>query len=269
LAAGDERTLGLQQPIRDMHVDDIHDVAYHEAGHAVVAHYLQPENRIAKATIIRRGHALGYVQPLPREERHQLHARQIETDIMVSLGSRAVEEEFLDTKMAGASSDLVHASSRALIYCARLGMGSSLLVVEPQQSALNYPMPVARIADSLLETLMAETKRLLHEKEAAVHAVANALIERRELIGPELDEVFAEVEAAHPEMARRFERKLITLPRLFQDPSIAAGGGWPVDESAAAAVDGPAASRGWVDSSPVEPGRAWWPAPQDVPPPRA
>ena len=61
-------------------------IAYHEAGHAVAAHYLQPENRLLKATIIRRGGALGVVQPQPSEERHTRHARQIETDIMVSSG---------------------------------------------------------------------------------------------------------------------------------------------------------------------------------------
>ena len=72
LSAADERALGLKQPIRSWNLTDRRETAYHEAGHAVAAHYLQPENRISKATIIRRGHALGFVQQQPREERTSL-----------------------------------------------------------------------------------------------------------------------------------------------------------------------------------------------------
>ena len=236
LAAADARTLGLKQPIRRMHEDDKREIAYHEAGHAVAAYYLQPENRILKATIIRRGDALGVVQPRPREERHTRHARQIETEIMVFLGSRAVEEVVLKTKMAGASSDLAYASQLALFYCSHLGMGSSLLVV-PASAPLSYPMPVARMADSLLETLMEETKRLIREREYAVHAVASALIENGELIGSELEAVFEAADAAHAPGRKTFERKLFTLPRLFEGPGGAAGEGWPgAAEGVAAAL---------------------------------
>lgn len=243
LAAADARTLGLRQPIRRMHDDDRRAIAYHEAGHAIAAYYLQPENRILKATIIRRGGALGVVQPRPREERYTRHARQIETHIMTFLGSRAVEEEILHTKMTGASSDLVAASSLALSYCGMLGMGSGLLVMPPLQNALAYPMPIARMADSLLQTLMAETKRLVHEKEYAVHAVAAALIEHGELIGTELEAVFEAADAANPEHAAPFERRVFTLPQLFQDEGgagAAAGAtSWPAEGSGSAAFGAP------------------------------
>jgi cell division protease FtsH len=234
LAAADERALGLKQPIRKMHDDDRRAIAYHEAGHAVAAYYLQPENRVIKATIIRRGDALGVVQPRPKEERYTRHARQIETEIMTFLGSRAVEEVVLGTKMAGASSDLAAATQLAMSYCAQLGMGSSLLVVPPS-GPLNYPMPVARMADSLLEILMAETKRLISEKVHAVHAVAMALLEHGELIGPELEEVFREADARHPEAAGQFQRKLVTLPKLFVQPA-AGGDGWPAEKADTAAA---------------------------------
>jgi cell division protease FtsH len=244
LAAADMRQLGLKQPIRRMHDDDRREIAYHEAGHAVVAHYLQPENRVIKATIIRRGGALGVVQPVPKEERYTRHARQFETEIMTFLGSRAVEEVLLGTKMAGASSDLENATRIALSYCAVLGMGSSLLVVPPS-GPLSYPMPVARMADTLLDLLMSETKRLVREKEYAVHAVAAALVEHGELIGDELDEVFRLADAAHPKAAGPFERKLVVLPRMFVEPESAAGGGtWPAESEGVAAAFDPASTRG-------------------------
>jgi cell division protease FtsH len=221
VSASDERNLGLKQPIRRMNPDDVRAVAYHEAGHAIAAYYLLPEVRIQKATIQRQGHALGFVMPLMKEERHTEHARQIEEEIMVSLASRAVEEEILHTKMSGASSDLQSATSAALRYCSLYGMGSTLMVMPPD-GPLRFPMPVTRMADELLDLLMVETKRLIHEKEYAIHAVAQALIERGELIGRELEEVFEEADAAHPDQAYPFERKLITLSSLFKRSVIVA-----------------------------------------------
>jgi cell division protease FtsH len=212
LAAADMRFLGLKQPIHKMSAEDKRAVAYHEAGHAVVNYYLRPEDRMKKASIIRRGETLGVVQSAEREERHQLHARQIETDIMVSLGSRAVEELILGTKLAGASSDLMQATNGALTYVARLGMGSTLMVAPATMTG--YPPAVLALVDNMLQQLYEETKRLIHEKEYAVHAVASSLIERQELIGPELDEIFKYADEAHPEKATPFVRTTLVLPTM-------------------------------------------------------
>ncbi|HKC91384.1 MAG TPA: ATPase, partial [Candidatus Limnocylindria bacterium] len=213
LAATDMRFLGLKQPIAKMSADDKRAVAYHEAGHAVVTRYLKPEDRMQKASIVRRGETLGVVSRSEREERHQLHARQIEVDIMISLGSRAVEELILGTKLAGASSDLQNATARALMYVATLGMGSTLMVA-PATAMAGYPPQVLALADRMLQELYEETKRLIHEKEYAVHAVAAALIERQELIGSELDEIFSYADEAHPEKATPFIRKPLVLPTM-------------------------------------------------------
>ncbi|MFN2519627.1 MAG: AAA family ATPase [Candidatus Limnocylindria bacterium] len=210
LAARDMRQLGLKQPAT-YSVEDKRAIAYHEAGHAIVAHYLQPENRTLKATIIRVGDALGLVQRSPKEERYTRHAREIETDIMVSLGSRAVEELFLATKMTGAGSDLQTASAHALMYVSQFGMGPSLLT--PPASAMGYAPSSLEMADRLLDQLFEETKRLVREKDYAVHAVANALLEHGELIGPELDVAFTAAEEANPGRVREFERRPVKIAK--------------------------------------------------------
>jgi cell division protease FtsH len=215
LAAADMRFIGLKQPIHKMSADDKRAVAYHEAGHAVANQYLRPEDRMKKASIIRRGDTLGVVSSSEREERHQVHARQYETDIMVSLGSRAVEELILGTKLQGASSDLQQATSAALTYVARLGMGSTLMVA-PANSVGGYPEAVLVMVDNMLQQLFEETKRLIREKEYAVHAVAGALIQREELIGAELDEIFKYADEANPEKAAPFVRKPLVLPTMEQ-----------------------------------------------------
>jgi cell division protease FtsH len=215
LAAADMRFIGLKQPIHKMSAEDKRAVAYHEAGHAVANYYLRPEDRMKKASIVRRGETLGVVSSSEREERHQVHARQYETDIMVSLGSRAVEELILGTKLQGASSDLQQATSAALTYVARLGMGSTLMVA-PANAVGGYPEAVLIMVDNMLQQLFEETKRLMREKEYAVHAVASALMEREELIGAELDEIFHYADEAHPEKAAPFVRKPLILPTIEQ-----------------------------------------------------
>jgi cell division protease FtsH len=216
LQARDARMLGIKQPILTMSGDDRRAIAYHEAGHAVAARYLQQENRIQKASIVRMGDALGVVQRSSREERYTRHAREIETDIMVSLASRAVEEVYLGTKMAGASSDLQTATYLAVTYVGQLGMGSTLLAM-PQQATMGPPGPVLRLADKLLDDLFEETKRLVREKEYAVHAIAGALAQRGELIGPELEEIFEAADLSNPAMAAPFKRKEIVLPKIADD----------------------------------------------------
>jgi cell division protease FtsH len=242
LQARDARMLGIRQPIQTMSGPDRRAIAYHEAGHAVASRYLQQDKRIQKASIIRMGDALGVVQSSSREERYTRHAREIETDIMVSLGSRAVEEVFLGTKMAGASSDLQSATYLAMMYVGQLGMGSTLLSMPPA-STMGPPGPVLRLADKLLDELFEETKRLMREKEYAVHAVAGALLQRLELIGPELEEVFAVADLSNPEMAKPFQRKEIVLPKIADDWGQKASDTLAV-AAAAAGTAGPAGAKG-------------------------
>src|SRR6266542_4341418 len=212
LTARDARLLGIKQPILSMSAHDRRTIAYHEAGHAIASHYLNKDDRIQKASIIRMGDAYGVVMPTPKLERHQLHAEEVENDIMVSLGSRAVEELILKTKTANASSDLRNATNRAIAYVGTWGMGSTLLAFPP--SAAGAPPQVLSLADKLLEGLYEETKRLMREKEYAIHAIAGALLQRGELIGPELDEIFEAADLSNPEMSEEFKRRPVTLPRM-------------------------------------------------------
>ena len=216
LVARDSRQLGIKQPIQTMSPADKRAIAYHEAGHAVAARYLQQENRLQKASIIRMGDALGVVQRSAREERYTRHAREIETDIMVSLGSRAVEEVILHTRMSGAGSDLQTATYLAMGYIGQLGMGPTLLTMGAS-GAMTPPGPVLRLADRLLDELFEETKRLMREKEYAVHAIAGGLMQKGELIGTELEEIFDMADLSNPEASKPFERHPVKLPKTTED----------------------------------------------------
>ena len=112
-------------------------------------------------------------------------------------------------------------------------MGPTKIIVpmRPDQPPIG---PVLVAAHELLDQLYEETERLLREKEPAIHHLAKALIERDELIADELEEVFAEVEAAHPELLEKFERKIIQFrdfapmpPRDTPDRLVDAAGRTP------------------------------------------
>ena len=214
LTARDEKLHGIKQPILSMSAHDRRTIAYHEAGHAIVSHYVNTKDRIQKASIIRAGDAYGFVAPTPKEERHQTHAEEIEGNIMVSLGSRAVEELILGTKTANASGDLRSATAWAMAYVGTWGMGSTLMAFPA--SPMGAAPQALTLADRLLEELYEETKRLIREKEYAVHAIAGALLQRGELIGPELDEIFDAADLSNPEAAKPFVRKPIKLPKMSE-----------------------------------------------------
>ena len=160
---------------------------------------------------------------------------------MVSLAGHVIEDRFLNSLTTGPSSDLQYATLAAQDYVGALAMGPTKLVLAMQPGQMP-PGPIMVAAHELLDQLYEETERLLREKEPAVHTLAKALLDRDELIGEELDEVFDAVEAAHPELLRPFERKLIQF-RSFAPRDPQAGDAWMQAQAApAAAATQPAAS---------------------------
>ena len=254
LNAADMRALGLKQPIRSWNLQDRKETAYHEAGHAVAARYLRPEHRLSKATIIRRGHALGFVQQRPREERTSLYARSIETGIMVSLAGHVIEQRFLGSLSTGPSSDLIGATLAAVDYVGQLAMGPTKFVPAIFQQPGSPPIgPVQIAAHELLDQLYEETERLLRQKESAVHLLARELLAREELIGEELEEIFVEAERAEPALLLPFERKILQFRPFAPPPEKAPTETWTPPVAAAPAASTPAARFG-----------EWLPAPAPV-----
>jgi ATP-dependent Zn protease len=261
LAAADERSDGIKQPIRSWHRDDRRKTAYHEAAHAVVARYVLTESRISKATIIRRGHALGMVVPKPKEERTSHFRRSIESWIMVALAGHVIETRYLKDLSTGPSSDLRGATLQAIYYTSVWAMGPTKLVVPPAAGQLP-PQPYLVAANELLDQLYAETERLVLQKMTAVHYVARALIERDELIGDELEQVFLEAEEVDPTLTRPFERKLLQF-RAFMPPPPAKeqANEWQPAAADAAAASSPAASI--LPGPELQPETTEWPEPPE------
>ncbi len=101
-------------------------VAYHETGHAIVAHFLKNCDPVHEVSIIPRGQAGGYTMTLANEETHYASRSKMLDDITMSLGGRAAEEIMLGEITSGASSDLKQATALARRMVVEYGMSQKV-----------------------------------------------------------------------------------------------------------------------------------------------
>ncbi len=100
--------------------------AYHEAGHALVAHLLPNADPVAKVTIVARGAMGGYTRYLPKEDRHLWTMKQFKDHLAAAMGGRVAEEASFGEVTTGASNDLEQATNMARTMITRYGMSEKL-----------------------------------------------------------------------------------------------------------------------------------------------
>ncbi len=101
-------------------------LAYHEAGHAILAHTLPEADPLQKVTIIPRGQALGQTQQLPLADQHAYSQEKLETRLTILMGGRAAEEIIYKTRSTGAQEDLLQATDLATAMVCKWGMSDTL-----------------------------------------------------------------------------------------------------------------------------------------------
>jgi cell division protease FtsH len=147
-------------------------VAYHEAGHALVA-WLTPEaDPVHKVTIIPRGRALGVTEQLPGEEHYNYNRTYLLARLAVMLGGRTAEEIAIGDITTGAESDLVEATRLARRMVTRWGMGDLGLVAfraDEEHPFLGYELAQGRdYSEATAARIDQEVLRLLGERHEAV-----------------------------------------------------------------------------------------------------
>ena len=188
---------GLQQP-RVITEKEKRIIAYHEAGHALMAHLMSASSQVQKATIIARGEALGYTLNLPEEERY-LHTKEELVDWMVvALAGRAAEQVVFGRVTTGAGNDLeqVTALARAMVF--EFGMGESAVARTMRADNYSLSEETKRMRDSeqarLTDHAYGEAVRLIGKHRGLLDKVALALLEHETLGREELLELFGDVE---------------------------------------------------------------------------
>ena len=101
-------------------------IAYHEAGHALVARLMGDAMQLHKVTIVPRGHALGYTLNLPEEDRYLQSTEELRDWLKVILAGRAAEQVVFGRITNGAANDLDRATQIARAMVFEWGMGASV-----------------------------------------------------------------------------------------------------------------------------------------------
>ncbi len=123
----DRVVAGLEKRNRLINDSEREIVAYHEAGHAIVAERVDTADPVHKISIVPRGvGALGYTQQLPTDERFLLQRGELEDRLAVLLGGRCAEELIFDEISTGAGNDLERASDIARRMVGEFGMSAAL-----------------------------------------------------------------------------------------------------------------------------------------------
>jgi cell division protease FtsH len=210
--ATDKVRLGPERRSRVTPMKDLEIVAYHEAGHAVVSHYLPQVDPIHKITIVPRGMAAGMVSRLPSDDRYLISRSRFKSDLAAALGGRAAEELVFGQVSTGSASDLEIVTRTARDMVTRYGMSELLgpLTFGDRQELVflgrdlaetrNYSEDVARQIDGEVRRFVNEAydraREILGEHLERLHAVAKKLLETETLDRLEFEAVLAGMEPA-------------------------------------------------------------------------
>ena len=124
--AKDKVLMGVERKSVIISEKEKRSIAYHEAGHALVAKLIKETDPIHKVTIIPRGRALGVTQQLPVDEKHTLPRDYLTANLAVLMGGRAAEQIALEELTTGAGNDLERATELARKMVCEWGMSEKL-----------------------------------------------------------------------------------------------------------------------------------------------
>jgi len=200
---------GPQRKSRLMSEEERRVTAYHEGGHALVAHALPHTDPVHKITIMPRGRALGYTMVLPDDDRYSVTRNQLLDKLAYSLGGRAAEELIFHDPSTGASDDIDKATTLARAMVTQYGMTESIGAIKLGTDASepfmgrdyghtrDFSESVAALIDreirTFIENAHQEAFDILDENRAILDEMVVQLLERETLNKEEIAEIFAQV----------------------------------------------------------------------------
>ncbi|MEY2403338.1 MAG: cell division protease FtsH [Acidimicrobiaceae bacterium] len=200
---------GPERRSRVMSEQEKRVIAYHEAGHALVAHVMPEGDNVHKVSIVSRGRALGLTWFLP-EDRYTHSRAQLRAQMASALGGRSAEELVFGEITTGAANDIEKCTEIAKAMVTQYGMSAVLgprkFGQEPGEVFLgrdqghqrDYSDEIASQIDSevnmLIEQAHDEAHAILIAHRETLDALALALIERETVDDTELAELFKDME---------------------------------------------------------------------------
>jgi cell division protease FtsH len=191
--------------------------AYHEGGHALVAHALPHTDPVHKITIMPRGRALGYTMVLPDEDRYATTRNEMLDQLAYSLGGRAAEELIFHDPTTGAGNDIEKVTNLARAMVTQYGMTERLGAIKLGTSdsepflgrdyghQRDYSEEVAGIVDEeiskMIQNAHQEAYDILVANREILDELVIALLEKETLLKDEIEELFKNVRKVKPRPA--------------------------------------------------------------------
>ncbi len=198
-AARDRLLIGRRDASNALLPEETHNVAVHEAGHALVAALSEHADPVAKVTILPRGATLGVTEQLPEVERHLYPQSYLTDSLAVRLGGRAAEILVLGEPSTGASNDLAGATDLATRMVREWGFSSELgpIGYGPEGPSRDNPFAGRPYAEETQRSIDQEVARLLRQAESRattllqghrhlLDRVVDLLVERETIDGSDL-----------------------------------------------------------------------------------
>lgn len=163
-------TVGTQKKKANIKPEEKRKTAYHEAGHAILAHLLPTQDPVRQISIIPSGRALGYTLNPPTEDKYSVYKSELCENIMMLLGGRAAEEIVYGDVSGGASNDIMRATQTARKMVTELGMSDvignvrlgsdrddgEVFLGRDFNSTVNYSDTTASLIDSEIKKIIDE-----------------------------------------------------------------------------------------------------------------
>ena len=201
-------TMGPEKKTRVRSEKENRLVAYHEAGHAVVSHYLTTQDPVHQISIVPRGMAGGYTMYRPTEDKSFMSKTEMEENIVSLLGGRVAEALILNDVSTGASNDIERATKIARSMVTQYGMSDRIGTITLGQGqeevflgrdlahAKEYSEETAAVIDEETKRIVDigynRAKQILSDNIDKLHKVAGILLEKEKIEADEFEEIFNE-----------------------------------------------------------------------------
>ena len=221
--------VGPQKKSRVIKEEEKRATAYHEAGHAIVEHFLPTQDPVHQISIIPSGRALGYTLSLPTEDKNSVYKNEMLESIASLLGGRVAEKLMLKDVSAGASNDIQRATEIARKMVTQYGMSDRLgpivfgtnhdevFLVKDFSNVRNYSEKIASEIDDEIHSIVtgafATAERILTEHMEQMKFIAEYLVGREVMDRDQFLAVFEEgatfekLDAIKEEKAQKSKRE--------------------------------------------------------------
>lgn len=197
--------MGPERRSRVISPEEKRQIAYHEAGHAILFHVLEHANPVHKITIVSRGRAGGYVMPLPMRDTMLKSREEFEDEITAAMGGRAAEEIIFNRLTTGASNDIQQSTRIARAMVTQFGMSDKLgpraygagnspvflgrEMGETRDYSEHYAQAIDDEVRTILQASYQRAKNILTEYRDKMEQLVDILIERETLDSSEFQDI--------------------------------------------------------------------------------